>query len=144
MKEQIESKYVKRTQRDYSYAFKLSVVQEVERGGLGIKAAARKYGIQAHSTVTNWLRKYGNFDWQNQSPSNMPKSPKQKLLELEQENLLLKKKNARLEHELEQADNKSVIFDMMIDMAEKEYKIPIRKNSSPVQSTSSEKNTKKA
>lgn len=144
MKEQIESKYVKRTQRDYSYAFKLSVVQEVERGELGIKAAARKYGIQSHSTVTNWLRKYGNFDWQNQTPSNMPKSPKQKLLELEQENLLLKKKNARLEHELEQADNKSIIFDMMIDMAEKEYKIPIRKNSSPVQSTSSEKNTKKA
>ena len=144
MKEQIESKYVKRTQRDYSYAFKLSVVQEVERGELGITAAARKYGIQNSSTVTNWLRKYGNFDWQNQSPSNMPKSPKQKLLELEQENLLLKKKNARLEHELEQADNKSIIFDMMIDMAEKEYKIPIRKNSSPVQSTSSEKNTKKA
>jgi len=144
MKEQIESKYVKRTQRDYSYAFKLSVVQEVERGELGISDAARKYGIQNSSTVTNWLRKYGNFDWQNQSPSNMPKSPKQKLLELEQENLLLKKKNARLEHELEQADNKSIIFDMMIDMAEKEYKIPIRKNSSPVQSTSSEKNTKKA
>lgn len=144
MKEQIESKYVKRTQRDYSYAFKLSVVQEVERGELGISDAARKYGIQNSSTVTNWLRKYGNFDWQNKSPSNMPKSPKQKLLELEQENLLLKKKNARLEHELEQADNKSIIFDMMIDMAEKEYKIPIRKNSSPVQSTSSEKNTKKA
>lgn len=144
MKEQIETKYVKRTQKDYSYAFKLSVVQEVERGELGITAAARKYGIQNSSTVTNWLRKYGNFDWQNQSPSNMPKSPKQKLLELEQENILLKKKNARLEHELEQADNKSIIFDMMIDMAEKEYKIPIRKNSSPVQSTSSEKNTKKA
>lgn len=144
MKEQIETKYVKRTQKDYSYALKLSVVQEVERGELGITAAARKYGIQNSSTVTNWLRKYGNFDWQNQSPSNMPKSPKQKLLELEQENILLKKKNARLEHELEQADNKSIIFDMMIDMAEKEYKIPIRKNSSPVQSTSSEKNTKKA
>lgn len=144
MKEQIESKYVKRTQKDYSYAFKLSVVSEVEKGELGVSDAARKYGIQNSSTVTNWLRKYGNFDWQNQSPSNMPKSPKQKLFELEQENLLLKKKNARLEHELEQADNKSIIFDMMIDMAEKEYKIPIRKNSSPVQSTSSEKDTKKA
>lgn len=113
-------------------------MQEVEQGELGIKATARKYGIQAHSTVTNWLRKYGNFDWQNQCPSSMPKSPKQKLLELEQENLLLKKKNALLEHELEQADNKSIIFDMAIDMAEKEYKIPIRKNSSPVQSVSSE------
>jgi transposase len=143
MRETNESKYVKRTQKDYSYAFKLSVVREVESGELGITAAARKYGIQNSSTVTIWLRKHGNFDWQNQTPSNMPKSPKQKLLELEQENLLLKKKNARLMHELEQEDNKSIIFDMMIDMAKKEYEIPIRKNSSPVQSTSSEKKTKK-
>lgn len=62
MTEEKENQYVKRTQKDYSYAFKLSVVREVESGELGIKAASRKYGIQAHSTVTNWLRKYDNFD----------------------------------------------------------------------------------
>ncbi|MFB0944828.1 MAG: transposase [Spirosomataceae bacterium] len=45
MREIIEHKYVKRTQRDYSHAFKLSVVAEVERGDLGIKAAACKYDI---------------------------------------------------------------------------------------------------
>jgi transposase len=63
MKEEQESKCVKRTQRDCSYDFKLSVVSEVERGVLGIKTAGRKYGIQYHSTVTGWLRKYCNLDW---------------------------------------------------------------------------------
>jgi len=140
MRQEEESKYVKRSQKYYSYAFKLNVVQEVEQGELGITAAARKYGIQFESTVSRWLRKYGNFNWQNQRPSNMPKSPQQKLLELEQQLQLLKKKNAQLE----QADNKSIIFDMMIDLAEKEYKIPIRKNSCPEQSTDTEKNTQKA
>ena len=44
MQEVKENEYVKRTQKDYSYAFKISVVIEVESGELGIKAAARKYG----------------------------------------------------------------------------------------------------
>lgn len=121
--------YVKRTQKDYSMSFKLQVVQEIERGELSTHGAVKKYGIQARSTVVNWLRKHGNFDWQNQTPSNMPKSPKQKLLELEQEVLLLKKQKAFLEKQVEQADKKAIIFDMMIDLAEKEYNIPIRKNS---------------
>lgn len=125
------SVYVKRTQKDYSMSFKLEVVREIERGELSTKGAVRKYGIQARSTVVNWLRKYGNFDWQNQTPSNMPKSPNQKLMKLEQEVLLLKKQKAFLEKQVEQSDKKAVIFDMMIDIAEKEYNIPIRKNSSP-------------
>ena len=37
MKEENESEYVKRTQRDYSYTFKLSVVREVESGHLGLR-----------------------------------------------------------------------------------------------------------
>lgn len=78
-----ETNYVKRTQRDYMLAFKLNVVKEVESGELSTVAACRKYGIQARSTVVSWLRKYGNFDWENQTPSNMPKSPEQRILELE-------------------------------------------------------------
>ena len=92
MKEESINEYVKRTQRDYSDAFKLGVVREVESGELGIKAAARKYGIQSHSTVTNWLRKYGSFDWVNKSTLRVAKSKDQRLLELEQKVLLLEKK----------------------------------------------------
>jgi len=143
MKEQKENEYVKRTQKDYSYAFKLSVVQEVESGELGIKAAARKYGIQSHSTVTTWLRKHGNFDWINKSSLKMPKSKDQQLLELEQRLRLLEKQKKELESRAEIADRKVIFFDMMIDIAEEEFKIPIRKKSLPEQSIVTKPNKKK-
>ncbi len=59
------------------------------------------------------------------------KTPQQRLVELEAENLLLKRQNKTLERQVDQSDKKAIIFDMMIDLAEKEYNIPIRKNSSP-------------
>jgi transposase-like protein len=136
--------YEKRSQKDYSMSFKLSVVQEIERMELSVTGAKKKYGIQGRNTIINWLRKYGKFDWENQTPSNMPKSQEQRLLELEAKVKLLEKQKTFLEHQVERADKKAIIFDMMIDLAEKEYNISIRKNSSPEQSTSIEKNNKQA
>jgi transposase-like protein len=144
MKKGEKGVYVKRSQKDYSMSFKLNVVREVESGEQSTHGVCRKYGIQARSTVVSWLRKYGTFDWENQTPSNMPKSQEHRLMELEQQVKLLEKQKAMLERQVERADKKSIIFDMMIDLAEKEYNISIRKNSSPEQSTSTEKNTKKA
>ena len=127
----MKTTYVKRTQKDYSLSLKLQIVQAIEQQKLSTTQAQRKYGIQARSTVVNWLRKYGTFDWENQTPSNMLKTPEQKLLELEQEVRLLKKQKAFLEKQIEQSDKKVILFDMMIDLAEKQYNIPIRKNSKP-------------
>ena len=131
----MKTNYVKRTQKDYPLSLKLQVVQSIEQGKLSTTQATKKYGIQCRKTVVNWLRKYGNFDWENQSPFNMSKTPEQKLLELEQEIQLLKKQKAFLEKQVETADKKAIIFDMMIDLAEKEFNIPIRKKCSPGQST---------
>jgi len=138
-----ESQYVKRSQKDYSMSFKLQVVQEVERGELNQLAATRKYGIQGRSTVLEWLRKYGNFDWENQTPSNMPKTREQQILELEQKVRLLEKQKAFLEAQVDRSDRKAVLFDMMIDIAEKEFNIPIRKKCSPEQSIAAVKKEKK-
>lgn len=124
-----DSNYRKRTQKDYTMSFKLSVVSEVEKGELTYKQAQSKYGIQGRSTVLEWLRKYGNFDWDNQTPSSMSKSPEQKLLELEQKFRQLERQNNRLKAQAAQSEKKAILFDMMIDLAEKEYNIPIRKNS---------------
>jgi transposase-like protein len=143
MKEEIENVYVKRTQKDYSLSFKLQVVKEIENGEQSISGSRRHYGIQSHGTVLNWLRKYGNFDWENQTPSNMPKTQEQKLVELEQKVKLLEKQKAFLEKQVETADNKAIIFDMMIALAEKEFNIPIRKKCSPEQSIFTEKKKKK-
>jgi transposase-like protein len=140
--EELKDQYVKRSQKDYSMTFKLSVVSEMERGAISVTSAKKKYGIQGGHTVVNWLRKYGTFDWENQTPSNMPKSKDQKILELEQKIKLLEKQKAFLEKQAENSDRKAIFFDMMIDMAEKEFHIPIRKNSLPEQSTDSQENTK--
>ncbi|WP_407490384.1 transposase [Elizabethkingia anophelis] len=109
--------YVKRTQKDYSLTLKIQIVKEVESGALSTLSAQRKYGIQSRSTVVTWLRKYGNFDWEKQTPSNMPKSPEQRILELEAKVKLLEKQKAQLERQNYVADQKAVIFDMMIDIA---------------------------
>lgn len=143
MEEIVKREYVKRTQKDYSMSFKLQVVKEVEQCHLSMGAAKRKYGIQGDSTVRSWLRKYGTFDWENQTPSNMPKSQEQKILELEAKVRLLEKQKAFLEHQIDRADRKAVLFDMMIDLAEKEFNIPIRKKCLPGQSSTAEKKEKK-
>jgi transposase-like protein len=57
MKTSEKAGYVKRTQKDYSVSFKLQVVQEIELGELSRTEACLKYGIQAKSTIREWLRK---------------------------------------------------------------------------------------
>ncbi|WP_339881271.1 hypothetical protein [uncultured Algoriphagus sp.] len=73
----------------------------------------------------------------------MEKSPDQRLLELEAKVKLLEKQKASLEKKLEFSDKKVIIFDMMIDIAEEELKIPIRKKSLPQQLTDSRLSKKK-
>ena len=147
MKTSENNGYVKRTQKDYSVSFKLQVVQEIESGTIGRTEACHKYGIQSKSTIREWLRKYGNFDWENQAPKTMSKTPEQTILELEAKVKLLEKQKTRAEHLAEhlaeRADKKVIIFDMLVDMAEKEYDIQIRKNYKPDLSTSSKKSTMK-
>jgi transposase len=129
-----QTNYVRRTQGNYSLSLKLQIVGAIERGELSTKSAQRQYGIQGNATVINWLRKYGTFDWENKTPSHMPKTPEQKIMELEAKVKLLEKQKAFLEHQANVSDKKVIIFDMMIDLAEKEYQIDIRKNSNPEQS----------
>ena len=73
----------------------------------------------------------------------MPKSKDQKLLELEQRVLLLEKLKKELEKKADTADKKVIFFDMMIDIAEEEFKIPIRKKSLPEQSIDTKPSKKK-
>jgi transposase-like protein len=78
---------IKRTQRDYTLGFKLSVVEQVERGELTYKQAQKRYGIQGRSTVLTWLRKHGKLDW-TATGGHMSKhteTPEQKIKRLEQE-----------------------------------------------------------
>jgi transposase len=118
-----EEQLERRSQRDYSLAFKLSVIEEVEKGALTYKQAQKTYGIQGRSTVLVWLRKHGTLDWslpkQHSLKPTKEKTPEQRIKELE----------AALEAE----KLKSKLFSTMIDIAEKQYGLSIRKKSSPKQ-----------
>ncbi len=54
----------KRTQRDYSLAFKLAVVDQVVKGEMTYKQAQNRYGIQGRLTVLAWLRTRGKLNWE--------------------------------------------------------------------------------
>jgi len=127
----MDSNYKKRTQKDYSLSLKLQIVQEIEQGLLSPSEATSKYGIQARSTIRTWLKKYGNFDYQYTIQKGMSKTPEQRILELESQVRLLEKQKNRAEYLADRADKKAILFDMMIDYAEKEFNIPIRKKQDP-------------
>jgi transposase-like protein len=132
--ERTENKYVKRTQKDYPMSFKLSVVREYEETKASLRELTRKYGIQGHNTIRKWINKFGTSDWQNLTLQPMAKTKDQELLELREKVKVLERKNARLEKELEQKDMKAEFFDLMIEIAEEEYGVDIRKKCSPGQS----------
>lgn len=122
---------VRRSQRDYSMAFKLSVIESVEKGEQTYRQAQKKYGIQGRSTVLKWLRKHGNLDWSNRLTMNRSKTvetPEQKI--------------KRLEKELEDERLKNLILNTMIDISDEKYGTDIRKKSSPKQSKNSSKKGK--
>ena len=82
---------IKRTQRDYTLAFKLAVVEQVEKGEMSYKPAQSRYGIQGRSTVLAWLRKHGRQGWSGGAISGAmpidktprPLTPEQRIKELE-------------------------------------------------------------
>lgn len=122
--EQQENKRVKRTQRDYSLAFKLQVIDEVEKGFSTYKEVQRKYQIQGRSTVLVWLRKHGRLDWSNNNPMTKGvKTPAQRIRELE---LALKR-----------AKEDNQILQIAIDIADEQLGTDIRKKYLPKQSEGS-------
>jgi transposase-like protein len=129
--EKQSDKKSKRSQRDYTLGFKLSVVAEVERGDLTYKQAQQKYGIQGRSTVLVWLRKHGRLSWQLNT-SFMPQTPNQRIKELEAQ-------LAAAQKQLKEVELKAKLLDTIIDVAEGQMGIRIRKKPLPKQSASSRK-----
>lgn len=129
MEEQGLNSAEKRTQKDYSLAFKLSVIEEVESGNMTYKEVQRKYGIQGKSTVLTWLRKHGRLNWENKELMKERQTPHQKLRELE-------KKVKRLEMEKE-------ILNRTIDIADDMLGTQIRKKYLPLLLEASEQQSKK-
>jgi transposase-like protein len=115
---------IKRTQRDYTLAFKLSVVEQVERGELTYIAAQRRYGIQGRSTVLTWLRKHGHFDWYTLSSSDIKQTEMNKKPTLP---MTPEQRIKALEAELKDTKLKAQLFETMLDIIQNEYGVKLPK-----------------
>jgi len=106
----------------YTEALKRQVVREVETGRISQSEACRRYGILGHSTVLKWCRRYGN------SPTyRTPGLRSKNMNEQEIELLQLQNENKALKQELEDARFKNIVLETLVDVAERELQIPIRK-----------------
>jgi transposase len=105
----------------YSDSFRRMVVEEVLSGKIFIAAAAKKHGITHRSTVSSWIRWYrNNYDIviPNATPvaeEDKPKSAKEQT------------RIKELEAALELAKLKIIGLETLIDVAEEQLKIDIRK-----------------
>lgn len=119
---------IKRTQRDYTLGFKLSVVAQVEKGEMTYRQAQAAYGIQGRSTVLKWLRIHGRLDWSNpqryaMTNEKVDETPAQKI--------------KRLEKELSDERLKNEVLNRMITIADEQYGAGLRKKYSAKQSKKS-------
>ena len=106
----------------YSDEFKRSVVNEVLKGIISKEEARYKYGIKGSSAVLNWIRKF------DESKTRTMKA-KRKLGNSGKSQEELEAENQRLKHELETEQLRTRALNVMIDIAEDQFRIPIRKKS---------------
>ena len=85
---------------------------------------------EEHGAITRWMRIFGYDDSLPKRRSNFrAKPPLMKESSETFENLQLKKRIEELEKQLKDAEMKAISFSTMIDIAEEEFNIPIRKKS---------------
>lgn len=133
----IENRRAKRSQKDYTLGFKLSVVISVEKGDMTYKQAQAIYGIQGRSTVLVWLRKHGKLDWTGSNQRRRcPMSNHKPSVETPAQQI------RRLERELADERDRNLILNTMIDIYDKDYGVNLRKKSVSTVSGNSRKTDK--
>ena len=105
----------------FSDVLKLQIIQEVISGSISKEAAKRKYGIKGNSAISKWMCKFGYTNDPYQTTEVM------KSKELSDDPASLKLRIKALEKALADAKLSSEAYSTMIDIAEQEFKIPIRK-----------------
>jgi hypothetical protein len=113
------------------------IIQEAMTSGRSKVEIWKKYtgSSEEHANILRWMRQLG-YNTDNLSRrlifgENISLMAKKKtshiIAEESFEILQLKKRISELENQLKDAEMKAIAFSTMVDIAEKEFKIPIRK-----------------
>jgi transposase len=108
----------------YSDSFKKGVIREIKSGLLSKAEARRKYDIRGSSSIIGWIRKFDRNLQNNRRVMDYKKSDKEVLI----------KRIKELERQLEDEQIRSEGLSKMIDIAEEQLKIIIRKKPTTKQS----------
>lgn len=118
---------MKRRVNFISDEFKLKVVQEYLGTGISREELKKKYGLPGNSYIDRWMLKFGlskpgeeQISIYKAMSKETAKTDKEKELQLRVD---------QLEKDLEMERLRSRALDKMIDIAERDLKIPIRKKS---------------
>ncbi|MEI7942947.1 MAG: hypothetical protein WCH76_07290 [Candidatus Riflemargulisbacteria bacterium] len=131
---------VRKSNKYFTETEKHKIIQEVISSKCTKTEIWNKYTgeKEEHGNILRWMKQLGyNFEVFRKRPylvttqiemSKKKKPEKSKDAENELfENLQLKKRILELEKQLKDAEMKAIAFSTMVDIAEEEFKIPIRK-----------------
>ncbi len=112
---------VQRVIRRYSLNFKQKVISEIESGKLTKSEARRLYGIGSETSIQKWIKQLGKLHLLNKVVRIELKDEVSRLKQLEKE-------KKELESALARAHLKLITYESIIEVAEEELGIEIKKN----------------
>ena len=135
-----DRKIIRKPNKYFTDSEKQEIIQEYISTGCSKKAIWQKYTgqEQEHGQFIRWMRQFGYDDEiicrtstfaKNKFVMAKKETSKNMINPSDDsfENLQLKKRISELEKQLKDAELKAIAFSTMVDIAEKEFKIPIRK-----------------
>lgn len=134
----MDKKIIQKAGRYFTETEKHLIIQELISIGCTKAEIWEKYTgkEEEHGQLLRWMRQLGyDTGIKTRRPnlaSNLYTMPKKRIKPANAEdesfeNLQLKKRILELEKQLKDAELKAIAFSTMVDIAEKEFKIPIRK-----------------
>lgn len=118
---------MRRKVNHFTDEFKFQVIQEYLNTGISLAELKQKHGVRGNSSISNWMRKFGDsrvtdeqISIQKAMSKEEDKTPRERKLEA---------KVKELEKALEQERLRTLALNTMINIAERDLKISIRKKS---------------
>jgi transposase len=126
----MDKKIIKKQGRYFTQEEQHAIIQEMISNGCSKKEIWKKYTGQEdeHGQLLRWMKKLGYAIVGR--PISTKFEGKRKVMPVSDdsfENLQFKKRIFELEKQLKDAELKAIAFSTMIDIAEREFNIPIRK-----------------
>lgn len=110
--------------KHYPDALKRRFVREVEAGELTLKEACVKYDVQWEANTKAWFQKFGSANLQANTITSVNKVSSEEVKQIDKPDLRQEKD---LKEKLRDAHLKIALLETMIDVAEKQLNIDIRK-----------------